>query len=205
MVVVYLATKGLAASIPNSRLAMLAESGRFAMPRGFPIRLLIAMFNHRSNLYRALLVSPGFAVALDEERIYARNLEVPSGLGFGTARAIAHAYSVFATGGRELQLCPETLQALSAPAIPATRGFYDECMKLDWRYLLGFMKPSPSWPFGSEGSFGFPGSGGSLGFADPKAGIGYAYVTSQMGTTLTGDPRDLALRNAVYSIIAPKP
>ena len=54
------------------------------------------------------------------------------------------------------------------------------------RFSLGFMKPSPTWPFGSEGSFGAPGSGGSLGFADPQAGIGYAYVTSQMGTTLTG-------------------
>jgi CubicO group peptidase (beta-lactamase class C family) len=73
------------------------------------------------------------------------------------------------------------------------------------RFSLGFMKPSPTWPFGSEGSFGAPGSGGSLGFADPQAGIGYAYVTSQMGTTLTGAPRDLAIRNAVYSIIQPAP
>jgi hypothetical protein len=48
-----------------------------------------------------------------------------------------------------------------------------------------------------------PGTGGSLGFADPKAGIGYAYVTSRMGTSVTGDPRDLALRNAVYAIIPP--
>ena len=138
----------------------------------------------------------------DEQRIYARNLEVPSGGGVGTARAIARAYSVFATGGRELQLRPETLQALSAPAIPATHGFYDECMMGDGvQFSLGFMKPGPVWPFGNEASFGSPGSGGSLGFADPKAGIGYAYVTSQMGTALTGDPRDLALRNAVYSII----
>jgi hypothetical protein len=51
------------------------------------------------------------------------------------------------------------------------------------------------------GSDGAPGAGGSLGFTDPRAGIGYAYVTNQMGTTLTGDSRDLALRNAVYSII----
>jgi CubicO group peptidase (beta-lactamase class C family) len=97
------------------------------------------------------------------------------------------------------------LQALSAPAIPAANGFYDECMMGEVRFSLGFMKPSPSWPFGSEGSFGSPGAGGSLGFADPKAGIGYAYVTSQMGTRLTGDPRGLALRNAVYSIIPPAP
>ena len=68
------------------------------------------------------------------------------------------------------------------------------------RFSLGFMKPSPEWPFGSEASFGAPGAGGSLGFADPKAGIGYAYVTSQMGTSLTGDPRDTrATKRAVLN------
>jgi len=41
---------------------------------------------------------------VDEQHIYARNLEVPSGGGVGTARAIAHAYSVFATRGKELGL-----------------------------------------------------------------------------------------------------
>lgn len=197
---------GLPESIPNSRLATLATPGMLRMLLGFPIRLTLAAFNRRSNIYRALVVNPGTEMYLDKERIYARNLEVPAGQGVGTARAIARAYSVFATGGRELQLRPETLQALSAPAIPATQGgFYDECMLGDLRYSLGFMKPGLTLSFGSEGSFGSPGSGGSLGYADPKAGIGYAYVTSQMGTTLTGDPRDLALRNAVYSIIPPAP
>jgi glyoxylase-like metal-dependent hydrolase (beta-lactamase superfamily II) len=85
-------------------------------------------------------------------------------------------------------------------------GFYDECLLGDGvQFSLGFMKHCPVWTFGSEGSFGSPGSGGSLGFADPKAGIGYAYVTSQMGTALTGDPRDIALRKALYSIIPPRP
>jgi CubicO group peptidase (beta-lactamase class C family) len=190
-------------SIPNARLATLATPGRFAMPRGFPIRLMLASLSHRSNIYRALIVNPGYALPHDEQRIYARTLEVPSGGGVGTARAIAHAYSVFATGGEELRLRPETLRALSAPAIPPTHGFYDECMMVDWRYSLGFMKPGPMWPFGGERSFGSPGSGGSLGFADPEAGVGYAYVTSQMGTTLTGDPRDVALRDAVYAAIQP--
>jgi CubicO group peptidase (beta-lactamase class C family) len=189
-------------SIPNFRLATIARPSPIAMLLGFPIRFTFAAFNRRSNINRALI---GSELPHDEQRIYARNLEVPSGGGVGTARAIARAYSVFATGGRELQLRPETLQALSAPAIPATHGFYDECLMGEVRFSLGFMKPSPLWPFGNDGSFGSPGSGGSLGFADPKAGIGYAYVTSQMGTTLTGDPRDLALRNAVYSIIQPAP
>lgn len=186
-------------SIPNARLATISRPSPIAILRGFPIRLTLVAFNPRSNIHRALR---GSELPHDEQRIYARNLEVPSGGGVGTARAIARAYSVFATGGRELQLRPETLNALSAPAIPPAHGFYDECMLATGvQFSLGFMKRGSVWDFGNEGSYGFPGSGGSLGFADPKAGIGYAYVTSQMGTALTGDPRDLALRNALYSVI----
>jgi CubicO group peptidase (beta-lactamase class C family) len=69
------------------------------------------------------------------------------------------------------------------------------------QFSLGFMKPSRAWRFGSPRSFGSPGSGGSLGFADPAAGIGYAYVTSRMGTTFTRDPRDVALRETLYSAL----
>jgi CubicO group peptidase (beta-lactamase class C family) len=127
---------------------------------------------------------------------------VPSGGAVAGARGIARAYSAFATGGHELGLRQETLDLLAAPATPPARGFYDECMKADGvQFSLGFMKSTPVWPFGSASSFGGPGSGGSLGFADPEAGIGYGYVTNQMGTTLTGDPRDVALRDALYAAI----
>lgn len=186
-------------SIPNSRLATLARPSRLAMLLGFPIGLTLAAMNPRSNIVRALA---GSLFPHDERRIYARDFEIPSGGGVGTARAIARAYGVFATGGEELALRPETLRALAAPAIPPARGFYDECMMGEGvQFSLGFMKHCPVWPFGNEGSFGAPGAGGSLGFADPKAGIGYAYVTSRMGASLTGDPRDLALRDALYSIV----
>ena len=46
------------------------------------------------------------------------------------------------------------------------------------------------------------GAGGAFGFADPGPGVGYAYVTSQMGTALTGDPRDVALRNALSTALS---
>ena len=42
-----------------------------------------------------------------------------SSCGVGTARGIACAYGVFATGGRELGLRRATLDLLAAPAIPA--------------------------------------------------------------------------------------
>ena len=189
-------------TIPNSRLATMAPPRPLDMLFGFPLRFTLEALNRRSNIYRALEVNPGTRVYFDEQRVYARNLEVPSGGAVGTARGIAHAYNVFASGGRELGLRQETIDLLAAPAIPSTRGFYDECLKGDGaQFSLGFMKSSAVWPFGSPSSFGSPGAGGSLGFADPTMGIGYGYVTSQMGTALTGDPRDVALRDALYSAL----
>ena len=191
-------------SIPNARLATLAKPGPIDMLLGFPLRFTLTAMNHRSNIYRALVVNPGSEIVHDAERVYVRDLEVPSGGGVGSARAIAHAYGVFASGGGALHLRRETIEALSAPAIPAVHGLYDQCLKGDVRFSLGFMKPSPAWPFGGESSFGAPGAGGALGFGDPDAGLGYGYVTSQMGTALTGDPRDVALRRAVYASIGLK-
>jgi len=188
--------------IPNDRLATLSPPSRLRMLTGFPLRFALEAMNPHSNIYRALVINPGSAVYLDEQRVYARNLEVPSGGGVGTARGIAHAYGAFAAGGRELGLRQETLDLLAAAAIPPTRGFYDECMRGDGvQFSLGFMKSTPTWQFGSARSFGSPGAGGSLGYADPEVGVGYAYVTSQMGTALTGDPRDVALREALYSAL----
>jgi CubicO group peptidase (beta-lactamase class C family) len=188
--------------IPNSRLATLSPPGRLEMFVGFrPLRLLAEGLNPRSNISRALVVNPGTSIYLDNRRVYARNLEVPAGGGVGTARAIAHAYGVFASGGRELGLRQQTLDLLAVPAVPPARGFYDECLKGEVQFSLGFMKPCHNWRFGGPRSFGSPGTGGALGFADPDAGIGYGYVTSRMGVTFTGDPRDVALRDALYAAL----
>ena len=186
--------------VPNSRLATISRPSLKDMLRGFGPRFSIEAMNRRSKISRALA---GSDLPHDEAQIYARNLEIPSGGAVGTARAIARAYSVFATGGHELELRQQTLDLLAAPAIPPARGFYDECMKNDGvQFSLGFMKPGSIWQFGSARSFGAPGAGGSLGLADPEAGVGYAYVTCGMGTSLLGDPRDIALRNALYSAIS---
>jgi CubicO group peptidase (beta-lactamase class C family) len=74
-------------------------------------------------------------------------------------------------------------------------------MRGEARFSLGFMKPSRGFRFGGPSAFGSPGAGGAMGFADPEAGVGYAYVTSKMGTTLKGDPREVALRQALYSAL----
>jgi CubicO group peptidase (beta-lactamase class C family) len=78
-------------------------------------------------------------------------------------------------------------------------------MKGESRFSLGFMKPSAAWLFGSPAAFRAPGAGGALGFADPQTGIGYAYVTNRMGTHITGDPWEVALREAVATCVEPAP
>jgi len=184
-------------SVPDSRLAPLVDPSFLEMLFGFPIRLTPSIWNQNLNIRRALM---GSELPHDEKRIFARNLEIPAGGGVGTARALAHAYSVFATGGKELGLRPETLQELTAPAIPPKHGFFDECMKGEAQFSLGFMKPSSGFPMGDPTSFGHPGAGGSLGFADPEAQIGYGYIPNRKGVTMAGDPRDVAIRKALYSV-----
>lgn len=184
-------------SIPDARLAWLEPPSLWKRLTGLPLSLTLAALNRRSVVYRSLVANPGTTFYLDPHRVIARNLEAPSGGGVGTARGIARAYGVFATGGRELGLRPETIEALMAPATPARHGFFDECFDGPAKFSLGFMKPSESIRFGHASAFGAPGAGGSMGYADPDVGIGYGYVTNRMGMRLEGDPRDLALRAAI--------
>ena len=188
---------GLPLSVQDTRLAPLEPPRVLKRLTELPLGLTLAAMNRRSVLHRSLVSNPGTGFYVDRHRRVVRNLEVPSGGGVGTARAIARAYGMFAAGGRELALRRETIEALMAPAIPSRHGFFDECLGGLVEFSLGFMKPSESFPFGHAGAFGAPGAGGSMGYADPEAGIGYGYVTNRMAMNLQGDPRDVALRSAI--------
>jgi len=91
------------------------------------------------------------------------------------------------------------LDALEKPAVPPTNGLRDKVLHIESIFSLGFCKPVPICVFGSSGNaFGTPGAGGSFGFADPDTGIGYGYVMNKMGFHLVSDPREVALRNALF-------
>ena len=105
-------------TIPDAKLAVISRPGPAQMVTELPLRFLLDVFNRRSNITRAL---DGSALPHDNDRIYARGLEIPSGGAVGTARAIARAYSAFAQGG-ELGLTHETLALLAAPATPSAHG-----------------------------------------------------------------------------------
>jgi CubicO group peptidase (beta-lactamase class C family) len=128
-------------------------------------------------------------------------VELPAGNGVGTARGIARAYSAFAEGGAELGITAETLARITAP--PAIDDPTDETLGVPSYYSLGFLRPGPTPWFGSSSrAFGAPGAGGSFGFADPDARLGYAYVMNRLDFYLTDDPREKALRDAVYRALA---
>ncbi len=185
--------------IPRSRLAPLQRPRQmWRMLFTMPLMLMLSGMSPQGCIRRTL--EGADLPEADREHVYARNLEVPAGGGVGTARAMAHAYSAFATGGTELGLGEETLRALMAPAVPPTHGFRDRCLKVEIPFSLGFTKPNARDPYGHPSAFGAEGSGGSFGFADPDAGIGYAYIPNQMGISMV-DPRDLALRTAVWQSV----
>jgi CubicO group peptidase (beta-lactamase class C family) len=189
---------GLPEDIPNSKIARVCralptKSAAFEAPR----RLILDIANPRSRINRSLWGD----LPEDKEHVYPRNVEVPSGGGIGTARGIAKAYGAFAAGGKELGLRQETLKQLMAPAIPPTRGFHDEVLRIDGMQMsLGFMKPSPENPFAHPSSFGMVGFGGNFGFADPETQVGFAYVTNLNDLYLM-DPRQNSLRTAMYRSI----
>ena len=151
---------GVPEEIPIARLAKIENATMMEMLLGVPIRLALATLYPRSNTFRALFTNPGTAICHDRKRIYSRNLEVPAAGGVGTARAMARAYGVFATGGRELKLRAETLEVLKAPAIPPAFGFYDEIMKGEIQFSLGSASLGPVRPSVTPPRSDIPGRAG---------------------------------------------
>ncbi|MGD1282935.1 serine hydrolase domain-containing protein [Mycobacterium seoulense] len=165
------------------------------MPPGF----VGASLNPVGLTARAIGVPRGVnAFNGDYNRDEVRSVEIPSANGIGTARAVARMYGSAAIGGAELGL-GDTLDALAAPPVSPSRSVRDKVMNVDVAYSLGFCKPVPHFVFGSsDRAFGTPGFGGSFGCADPDTGVGFAYVMNRLGFHLWSDPRELALRQALF-------
>ncbi|SDT74678.1 serine hydrolase domain-containing protein [Actinoplanes derwentensis] len=126
--------------------------------------------------------------------------EIPAVNGIGQVGSIARLYGDAAAGGAGLGLTASTLDALKSPAEAPSRGLADQVLRLPSQYSLGYVKPFPAFRFGSSSgtAFGTMGLGGSFGFADPDTGIGFAYAMNRLGFHLWDDPREVALREALF-------
>jgi CubicO group peptidase (beta-lactamase class C family) len=164
--------------------------------RALPPRMVLAYMNPRSLTARTMANPRLTSPAVFDSDVY-RHLEIPAGVGYGSARAIATIYGDLATGGKRLGLRSDTYRAIAASPVPPDGGWYDLVLHTPTSYGLGWWRPFPGFSFGSPSAFGTPGTGGSFGYADPTTGVGYAYVTNRMGYHGWGDPRDLALRSAL--------
>lgn len=193
---------GLPASVDRTRVALLKPISRGQMLLHLdtmPPLFVAAMLNPRSLTAQAMAVAVGVRDAGDFNRDELRTPEIPSLNGTGTARSVAKLYGNAAFGASELGLSQPVRDALEGPAVPPTDGPRDKVMRIDASFSLGFGKPTSKFVFGSTGkAFGSPGLGGSFGFADPDTGIGFGYVMNKLGYYPVSDPRELALRNALF-------
>ena len=169
------------------------------MPRGF----VLGFLNPRSVTARSFANPKVLSQTGNYNRPDVRRLELPAANGTGEVRAIARAYGAAAAGGAELGLAAGTLLALTRPAEPPSQGLLDVVLRVPTLFSLGYVKPFPSLRFGAAGdqAFGTPGAGGSFGFADPETGIGFAYAMNRAGFHLWDDPRELALREALFRTV----
>jgi CubicO group peptidase (beta-lactamase class C family) len=193
---------GLPPSVDRNRVAYLHTWSRAKVLlhlNSLPPRLVAAFFSPFGLTARSVVLAKGIKGPAYFNRDESRVIEIPAGNGTGDARSVAKLYGSAATGGSEIGLTPSVLDSLKEPAQPPTGGLRDKVLHLDMLYSLGFCKPIPIFSFGSSGNaFGTPGTGGSLGFADPDTGVGYAYVMNKHGFHVTADPRERALRNALF-------
>ena len=134
---------GLPAEVPDSRLAR----WKFPSPFDFFFRtnkmsrpFLNSILQRKSLAHRFLTQSRSF----DARNRAFLALENPGFTGVGRVSSIARAYSEFATGGRELGITPRTLAALTAAPDPPTCGEFDEMIRLDVAYSLGFQRSRPN-------------------------------------------------------------
>ncbi len=167
----------------------------------FPAKFVLGFLNPRSLTGKAFGNPRVLSLMGNYNRRDCLRVESPASNGTGEVRAIAKAYGCLATGGRELGLTNATLSALIEPASPPSGGLMDLVIHTDSIFSLGYVKPFPAFRFGTAAgkAFGTPGGGGSFGFADPDAGVGFAYAMNRTGFRLYDDPREVALRNALYA------
>ena len=126
--------------------------------------------------------------------------EIPSMNGHGNARSIAKIYDIFVNDlilEKNILLSKSSIKKCLAESI----NRIDESLMLPIRWSQVGLILRGGWLFGkNKESFGHNGWGGSLGFADPTLGIGIAYTTNKINSTMSSDIRVINLLKEFYKL-----
>ena len=127
--------------------------------------------------------------------------EIPSMNGHSNARSIAKIYDIFVN---DLILEKNILLSKSSikKCLTETTSRIDESLMMPIRWSQVGLILRGGWLFGkNKESFGHNGWGGSLGFADPVLGIGVAYTTNKIYSSIHSDKRIINLLKKFYETI----
>jgi CubicO group peptidase (beta-lactamase class C family) len=196
---------GLPPSVPtDERLARIERPSALQVAAGvrdMPPRFALTLANPLS-ISAKTFANPRLRSFAALDRKEYRALEFPAGGAVGTARGIARAYAAVVGLDPAVGIERGTLTELTRYPSPPRRGWFDEVLKVDTAFSLGYARPHGPFRFGSSNrAFGHPGAGGSFAFADPDRNVSFAYVTNRLGFHLNDDPREKALRDAVYACL----
>jgi CubicO group peptidase (beta-lactamase class C family) len=181
------------------RVSRLIRAAPMVPPPGFDMSTMPEVARHMIDAFldpnsltnRALTLTEP---PLDWNARAAHAAEIPAANGICSARSLARMYAAVIgdVDGVRL-LSPSTVQIATTEQSAGP----DRVLLISSRFGLGFMLHSAFSAMLGPTSFGHSGAGGSLAFADPESGVAFAYVMNQMHQNLGGDPRPLALVNAL--------
>ena len=126
---------------------------------------------------------------------------VPSMGGHGSALAVAKIYDLLANdikSNNENIISKNNFKKILQQS--TTNLDHSLNLPIKWSYS-GFILRG-GWMFGkNKEAFGHNGFGGSLGFADPIEGIGIAYMTRKINSSMKADTRAVGLIKKFYEVL----
>jgi CubicO group peptidase (beta-lactamase class C family) len=130
-----------------------------------------------------------------------RAAEIPAANGHGNARSIAEIQSVLANGGtaKGKRLLSE---AGCRRALQLQSEGTDLIIGAHVRFGMGYGLSGALLPVPNSNSVFWGGYGGSLVIIDFDAGATFSYAMNKMGPALIGDPRAMALAQAMWRCMA---
>ncbi|MAZ44472.1 MAG: hypothetical protein CMF48_04785 [Legionellales bacterium] len=162
------------------------------------LSMILQLLNPFSQASRALK-NPHFSRPSDMIAPPWPYCEMPSSNGIGTVRSIACMWQlVLDKHYLPVRLREELVASLREDPVERPDSIIGHPM----RYHYGFTRPGRSIHFGvSDQAIGFAGIGGAFSFADPSLGVTYAYAPNRLGPVMWDDPRERALRIALFETL----